>query len=40
MSPIKALLASIDGKLTVLVAINIAMLLAAIGPYLAKIFLG
>jgi len=33
-------LASIDGKLTVLVAINIAMLLAAIGPYLAKIFLG
>ena len=32
-------LASIDGKLTVLVALNLAMLLAAIGPYLAKIFL-
>ncbi|MGH8562747.1 MAG: hypothetical protein ACREXW_01150 [Gammaproteobacteria bacterium] len=31
-------LASIDGKLTVLVVLNIAMLLAAIGPYLAKIF--
>lgn len=31
-------LSSIDGKLTVLIALNIAMVLAAIGPYLTKIF--
>jgi hypothetical protein len=31
-------LASINGKLTVLIALNIAMVLAAIGPYLSKLF--
>ena len=31
-------LASIDGKLTILIALNIAMVLAAIGPYVSKLF--
>ncbi len=36
---VKADVARIDGKLTILIALNIAMLVAAIGPYVAKLFL-
>lgn len=35
---LRAEMASIDGKLTVLIGLNIAMALAVIGPYLAKFF--
>ncbi len=35
---IQVKLGSIDGKLTVLIALNLAMVLAAIGPYLARLF--
>lgn len=35
---IQVKLASIDGKLTILIALNIALTLAAIGPYLAGLF--
>lgn len=31
-------LGSIDGKLSVLIALNIAMVLAAFGPYFARLF--
>ena len=31
-------LAGIEGKLTVLIGLNIAMALAVIGPYLARLF--
>jgi len=35
---IDELIHAIDVKLTVLIALNIAMVLAAIGPYLARLF--
>lgn len=37
---LKTDISKIDGKLTVLILLNIAMVLAAIAPHLAKIFLG
>lgn len=35
---LRAEMAGINGKLTVLIGLNIAMALAVIGPYLAKLF--
>jgi hypothetical protein len=38
IAELKTEVARIDGKLTLLIALNVAMALAAVGPYLAKFF--
>jgi hypothetical protein len=38
IAELKSEVASIDGKLTILVALNLALVLAAVAPYVARLF--